>query len=106
MKRSIERWQICRPEAMITDQSEAAAIFAMEDARHDILELYDELKRMKSLLKMAAYPARGDELKRMKSLLKMAAYPARGTDENSLDIYEFAKIVQSVYSLADLEVQA
>ena len=56
MKRSIERWQICRPEAMITDQSEAAAIFAMEDARHDILELYDELKRMKSLLKMAAYP--------------------------------------------------
>lgn len=87
MKRSIERWQICRPEAMITDQSEAAAIFAMEDARHDILELYDELKRMKSLL-------------------KMAAYPARGTDENSLDIYEFAKIVQSVYSLADLEVQA
>lgn len=83
MKRSIDRWKICNPNAIITEQSEAAAIFAMEDARHDILELNDELVRIKSLL-------------------KMAAYPRRGTDEYALDIFTFANIVQSVYTIEDL----
>jgi hypothetical protein len=83
MKRQIERWKICNPSAMITDQSEAAAIFAMEDARHDILELNDEVVRLKSLL-------------------RMAAYPRRGTDEESLDIFNFANVVQSVYTSESL----
>lgn len=83
MKRSIDRWKICNPTAMITEQSKAAAIFAMEDARHDILELADEIVRMKALL-------------------KMAAFPRRGTDEEALDIFTFANIVQSVYTSEDL----
>lgn len=39
MKRSIETWRDCAPQAMATEQSEAARTFAFQDARADILEL-------------------------------------------------------------------
>lgn len=84
MNRSIERWSICSPAAMVK-QSAAAVQYAFEDARHDILELNNHNKRMRALL-------------------CMAAYPKRGTKEEELDIAEFAKIVQSVYTVDQLEV--
>lgn len=42
MKRDIERWRGCDPAAM-DKQSEAARIFAFEDARADIIELHAAL---------------------------------------------------------------
>ena len=39
MKRSIETWRNCAPQAMATEQSAEARTFAYQDARADILEL-------------------------------------------------------------------
>ena len=83
MNRSIDRWSICSPKAMAT-QSGAAITYAFEDARHDILELNDQNKRMRELL-------------------CIAAYPKRGTNEERLDIAEFAKLIQGLYTVDQLE---
>lgn len=83
MKRSIDRWRFCLPSAMST-QSKAAVTYAFEDARHDILELTDQNLRLRELL-------------------KMAAYPKRGTEEENMDIQRFADIVQSIYTIEQLE---
>jgi hypothetical protein len=83
MNRSIDRWKACVPSSMVK-QSDAAIIFAFEDARHDILELADQNARLRSML-------------------KIAAYPRRGTEEENMQIYLFAKMVQSVYTLEQLE---
>ena len=48
MNRGIERWQACDPVAMATEQSEAARIYAFEDAKHDILELHAEVERLRT----------------------------------------------------------
>ena len=40
MKRTIEQWQHCKPEAMAYRQSLPAIQFAFEDAKADILELF------------------------------------------------------------------
>ena len=50
MNRPIERWQACNPTAMATEQSEAARIYAFEDAKHDILELHAEVERLRDVL--------------------------------------------------------
>lgn len=42
LKRSIEQWRSCDPKAVCA-QSPAAVLFAVEDARHDILTLADAL---------------------------------------------------------------
>lgn len=84
MNRTIDRWKICSPTAMCTQQSQVAQIYAMEDARHDIIELHDQNKRLRSLL-------------------KIAAYPRRGTEEERMDIQEFADIVQATYTCDQLD---
>lgn len=83
MNRPIERWQICSPSAM-AQQSVAAVTYALEDARHDILELHDQNKRLRALL-MAA------------------AYPRRGTEEEAMTLQDFANLVQSIYAPDQLE---
>ena len=83
MNRPIERWQVCCPASM-AKQSLAAITYAIEDARHDILELNEQNKRLRSLL-MAA------------------AYPRRGTEEESMTIQDFANLIQSIYSQDQLE---
>jgi hypothetical protein len=83
MNRSIDRWNVCNPSAM-AQQSIAAITYAFEDARHDMLELAQQNKRLRELL-------------------RISAYPSRGTDEESLTIYDFAQIVQSAYTLDQLE---
>lgn len=46
MKRKIEQWRNCDPRAMVMEQSQAALIFAMQDAKADILELHDALRQL------------------------------------------------------------
>lgn len=40
---------------------------------------------------------------RYKDLLRQIAYPRRGTDEENMDIYEAGKLIQSNFSLEELE---
>ena len=44
MKRTIEQWKKCDPRSMAYHQSDNAKQFGFEDAKHDILELYEALK--------------------------------------------------------------
>ena len=49
MNRKIEQWRNCTPGAMATSQSKNARVYAFIDAKHDILELYDDAIRYKYL---------------------------------------------------------
>ena len=44
-----------------------------------------------------------EKMKAMKNILRMIAYPKRGTEEQELDIFKLAELIQKVYSLEDLE---
>lgn len=46
-----------------------------------------------------------DEIERLRELLRMAAYPRRGTAEESMTLQEFADIVQSAYTIEQLDAQ-
>ncbi len=46
MKRTIDQWRNCKPSTMVTQQSEAALTFALEDAKSDIQELYQALEKI------------------------------------------------------------
>lgn len=83
MNRTIDRWKVCLPSAM-AQQSEAAIVYAFEDARHDIIELADQNARLRSLL-------------------MITAYPRRGTKEEAIDICTFAELVRSIYTFEQLE---
>lgn len=50
LNRSIEQWRNCDPWAMATEQSDAAKMFAMEDARADILKLHADNERLRVTL--------------------------------------------------------
>lgn len=39
---------------------------------------------------------------RFKALLRQIGYPKRGTDEENMDIYDAAKLIQSNFSVDDL----
>ena len=58
MKRTIQQWEGCNPEAMATEQSEAARIYAFADAKADILELHRKCRKAAAELTAVA-----DELK-------------------------------------------
>jgi len=68
---------------MASQQSEAARVYAFEDARHDILELHDQINRMRGIL-------------------ACIAYPRRGTKEESMNLQEYADLIQGVYTSDDL----
>lgn len=82
MKRKIEQWKGCEPNAMLT-QSEAAMLFALEDAKADILELHAENARFRNVM-------------------RMIAYPRRGTAEEGYGLMDIAKLLQSAYSSEQL----
>ena len=84
MNRTIEQWSAGDPYAMCTKQSVNAQVFAMQDAKSDILELHAQNKRMKQIL-------------------QIIAYPRRGTDEESRDIQSMAELIQGVYTSEQLE---
>jgi hypothetical protein len=44
-----------------------------------------------------------NENKRLKDLLRQIGYPMRGTDEDLMDIYDAGKLIQSNFSLKQLE---
>lgn len=50
MKRTIEQWKNCDPKAMAREMSEAAQMFAFEDAKADILELHSAVIRCQEAL--------------------------------------------------------
>lgn len=84
MKRTIEQWKNCEPSAM-SAQSNAAIMFAFQDAKADILELHAEMLRMKNIA-------------------RAIAYPCRGTPEEGYGLMDFAKILQSAYTAEQLWV--
>jgi hypothetical protein len=84
MKRTIEQWQNCDPNAMAHNQSDAAKAFAFEDAKADILELYAENKRIRRVM-------------------QIIAYPRRGTHEEGYGIMDMAKLIQSAFTAEYLD---
>lgn len=82
MKRDIQRWKNCDPRAM-AEMSEAAVFFALEDAKADILELYEENKRFRNIM-------------------RIIAYPRRGTHEEGYNTMDMAKLLQSAYTAEQL----
>lgn len=53
LARPIERWRLCDPLAMATQQSTAAIEYAFEDAKHDILALHTEVERLSAAIAAA-----------------------------------------------------
>ena len=53
MKRTIEQWRNCIPEYMAFDMSDAAKMYAIDDAKQDILQLYKLAERVANLNKDA-----------------------------------------------------
>lgn len=86
MKRSIESWRGCDPKAMAQNQSEAAAMFALQDAKSDILDLHAENMRLRNIA-------------------RAIAYPQRGTPEEGYGLMDFAKLLQSAYTAEQLWVE-
>lgn len=86
MKRSIEQWKHCDPRAMAYNQSEAAVMFALQDAKADILALHAENMRLRNIA-------------------RAIAYPQRGTPEEGYGLMDFAKLLQSAYTADQLWVQ-
>ena len=68
----------------MTEQSPAAICYAFEDAQADIVELAEQLERMKLLL-------------------SRIAYPARNTPDDFADLNMFAAEIQATWSMEDLE---
>lgn len=86
MKRTLEQWELCDPKAMARDMSEAAIMYALEDAKADILELHKEMLRFKNIA-------------------RAVAYPQRGRPEGSYNLMDFAKVLQSAYTAEQLWVE-
>ena len=59
MKRTIEEWKNCEPNAMAYSMSNAAKMYAFEDAKADILEMHSENLRLRNIVRAIAYPQRG-----------------------------------------------
>lgn len=72
---------------MAEQQSPAAIRYAFEDAQADIVELADQLERMKLML-------------------SRIAYPRRGTGDEFGDVGMFASEIQATWSMEDLEANA
>jgi hypothetical protein len=68
---------------MAFNQSNAAIMFALEDAKADILELYAENKRIREVM-------------------RIIAYPKRGTHEEGYDLQDMANLIQLEYTAAQL----
>lgn len=85
MKRAINVWMHCDPKAMACGQSEAAVMFALQDAKADILELHAENLRLRNIA-------------------RAIAYPQCGTPEEGYCLMDFAKLLQSAYTAEQLWV--
>jgi hypothetical protein len=79
MKRTIDEWKNCDPKAMAYGQSDAAVMFAFQDAKADVIELHAENLRLRNIA-------------------RAIAYPQRGTPEEAYSLMDFAKLLQSAYT--------
>lgn len=86
MKRTIEQWKNSDPKAMASNQSDTAKMFALQDAKADILELHAENLRLRNIA-------------------RAIAYPQRGTPEEGYGLMDFAKLLQSAYTADQLWVE-
>jgi hypothetical protein len=86
MRRSIEQYKNSCPKTMAHDMSDNAKQFAFEDAKSDIIELYEENIKMRELL-------------------RIIAYPCRGTNEEDIDIYSASEMIQAHYTSEQLEIK-
>lgn len=43
-------------------------------------------------------------IERLKDLLRLIGYPKRGTDEENIDIYDAAKLIQDNFTVEELDV--
>ena len=86
MKRKIEQWKNCDPKAMVENQSDAAKMYAFQDAKANILELHAENLRLRNIA-------------------RAIAYPQRGTPEEGYGLMDFAKLLQSAYTAEQLWVE-
>ncbi len=82
LNRTVETYEKCKPESM-AKMSEAAIMYAFRDMRADVLTLQKELK--------AAY-----------EILRQIGYPRRGTEEETMNVHDFAALIQTRYTLAKL----
>ena len=46
LNRSLSQWQQCDLKAMVDKSSKSALRFALEDAKHDIIALHEENRRL------------------------------------------------------------
>lgn len=83
MRRTIETYKKGDPFALAHNQSANAAMFAFEDMHADIIELWNENQRLKEIA-------------------RMIAFPRRGTAEESYNIMDMAKLIQSAYTAESL----
>ena len=86
LNRAIDQWKNCDPTKMATEQSDAAIMYAFQDAKHDILELYKENLKLKNIA-------------------RVIAYPCRGTHEEGYGLMDLAKILQATYTAEYLWVE-
>ena len=70
---------------MAAEQSDAAKMYAFQDAKADILELHAENLRLRNVA-------------------RAIAYPQRGTPEEGYTLMDFAKLLQSAYTAEQLWV--
>lgn len=86
LKRTVESYEKCKPESM-AKMSEAAIFYAFQDMRADVLTLQKQLTD--------AY-----------ELLRHIGYPRRGTEEETMNVHDFAELIQARYTLAKLTGEA
>lgn len=63
LSRRVEQWTNCNPDKMATCQSQQATIFAMRDAKHDLLACFrriDQLEAEIETLRTAREPVLND----------------------------------------------
>jgi len=76
LNRKIKQWNECNPSSMVNQMSDSALIYALDDAKHDILKLAE--------------------------IVRMIGFPRRGTEEESFDIFDASKLILSNFTLEEL----
>lgn len=83
MRRTITQWVNCNPRALSL-LNPAAGERVWVDAKEDIMELAHENRLMRKIL-------------------RQIGFPRRGTEEFEMDIYRAAELIQSRWTLHDLD---
>lgn len=91
----VDRWAKCDPKAM-AKMSEAAIMYALQDAKSDILRMHAELETLRAKIK--AYEDLGDAAARLEIESLRAAHGGAPTPEDQ--VFELLRGVDSLDALA------